>query len=109
MQHLFVYFTAPDREEARRMAGIVVRERLAACANILDNALSLYWWEGEVREAPEAVCIFKTTAERYPELEKRLAGLHPYEVPCIVALPLAGGFAPFLRWIGAESAPDGER
>ena len=105
---LFVYMTAPDRATARELAEILVRERLAACANILDGMESLYWWQGELRRAEESVCILKTTAAGYPALEQRARELHPYEVPCIVALPVPRGHAPFLRWVGEETR-DGRR
>ena len=103
MQHLFVYMTAPDRDTAHRIAAVLVRERLAACANILDGADSIYWWQGVLEEAREAVCVLKTTDRAFPALEARARQLHPYETPCIVALPLAFGSAPFLRWIEEET------
>jgi periplasmic divalent cation tolerance protein len=100
---LAVYITAPNRDTACSLARTLVHERLAACANILEHAESLYWWQGEVQEAKESICIFKTTSADYPALEKRARELHPYEVPCIVALPVAHGHAPFLQWIAAET------
>ncbi len=103
MQYLLVYVTAPDQDTARRIAKTALRERLAACANILEGAESLYWWQGALEEARESVCIFKTTEAAYPALEARLRELHPYETPCIVALPLVRGFDPFLRWIADET------
>lgn len=102
---LFVYITAPDRATARELGKTLVQERLAACANILDGVESLYWWRGEIQEDRESVCILKTTADGYGALEKRARELHPYEVPCIVALPLVRGHAPFLRWITEETRP----
>ena len=102
---LFVYITAPDRLTARELSETLVRERLAACANILDGMESCYWWQGEMQRAAESVCILKTTASGFAALEKRALELHPYEVPCIVALPLMLGHAPFLRWIAEETQP----
>ena len=100
---LLVYMTTPDSATARKIAAVLVRERLAACANILDAAESLYWWEGAVQQASGSLCILKTTAGGYPALEKRARELHPYDVPCIVALHLTEGHAPFLRWIARET------
>lgn len=102
---LFVYMTTPDRTTARELGKALVRERLAACANVLDGVESLYWWQGEIQEAVESVCILKTTAAGYEALEKRARELHPYEIPCIVALPLVRGHAPFLHWIIEETQP----
>jgi periplasmic divalent cation tolerance protein len=105
MEYLFVYMTAPDRETAERIARVIVEERLAACANILNPILSLYWWRGRLEETKEAVCVFKTTGEAFAALEARVRELHPYETPCVVALPIAIGSAPFLRWLEEETKP----
>ncbi len=103
MNALFVYITAPDQEAARKMARCLVEERLCACANILPAAESLYWWDGAIEHAHEAVLICKTTEEVWPAFERRARALHPYETPCIVALPLTRGFAPFMQWIADET------
>lgn len=107
MQALFVYITTPDADVADTLARSLVGERLAACANIIDGMRSLYWWQGELERGEECVLIVKCTDAGYPALEKRVLELHPYETPCIVALPVARGFAPFVRWIAEESAPKG--
>ena len=101
--HILVYITAPSREQAEYLAETLVRERLVACANIVDPVRSCYWWEGEVQHSTESLCLCKTTRERFEAVEKRVIALHPYAVPCIVALPLVAGSAPFLEWISRET------
>ena len=105
MEHLFVYMTAPDGETAGRIARVLVEERLAACANILNPVASLYWWRGRLEEARETVCILKTRADAFAAVEARVREIHPYETPCVVALPIALGSAPFLRWLEEETSP----
>lgn len=100
---LFVYITAPDGDCARKMARTLVGERLCACANIIDAMESFYWWDGAVQNSHESILICKTPEERYPALERRVRELHPYDTPCIVALPLTRGFAPFMHWIAEET------
>ena len=100
---LLVYVTMPDAASARAFGETLVRERLAACANILDGMASIYWWRDTLETATETVCLFKTTRERFPAFEKRAKALHPYEVPCIVAWPLEWGNKDFFDWIGAET------
>jgi periplasmic divalent cation tolerance protein len=104
MSAMFVYVTAPSPEEAARIGRAVVEERLAACANVLDGMHSIYRWRGRLEEAKEVVLILKTRAERLPELTARVKALHSYEVPCVVALPIAGGNAAYLDWISAEAS-----
>lgn len=104
MDMLLVYVTVPDGETARAMAQTLVEERLCACVNIFDGMTSVYRWRGAVETAGESVCLCKTVAGTYSALEKRIKDLHPYEVPCIVALPAQGGYAPFLQWVAGEAA-----
>jgi len=98
-----VYITAPGREEAVRLCRGLVEERLAACANIMDNAHSLYWWQGSLESAQESVCILKTSRGRLDALIARAKELHGYTTPCIAAWPIAAGHEDFLAWIRAES------
>lgn len=105
MSVMFVYATASDAAEARRIARSVVEERLAACANVLERVSSVYWWEGRVQEAAEAALVLKTTAGRVEALIARLKALHSYDCPAIVALPVAAGLPGFLDWVAAETAP----
>ena len=102
---LFVYITVPNAAEAEGLCGALVRERLAACANILEGVRSMYWWQGSLEKAEECVCILKTTGSRFDALRDRALQLHSYTTPCIVALPIADGNPDFLTWIRAESAP----
>ena len=93
-----VLCTFPDVEQARAIAAELVERRLAACVNLLPGVESIYRWEGKVERAGEVLAVIKTT--RYPELEAALKELHPYEVPEILALPVAVGLAGYMRWLG---------
>lgn len=104
-QPVMVYVTAPDLECARQLAQAAVSERLAACANILGAISSVYWWDGKVNNDDEIALIFKTLDVNIDALRQRLAALHPYECPCIVAVPISGGNPAFLDWIAAEAKP----
>jgi len=98
--------TAIDEEAAAaELAGILVAERLAACAQILGPVESVYRWEGDVRHAREWLIVAKTTDARLPALTARIRALHRYEVPEIVALPIAAGDPAYLRWIQRETTP----
>jgi periplasmic divalent cation tolerance protein len=99
----FVYTTFPDLALAQQVAQTIVRERLAACANILPAMQSYYWWEGKVDSAQEVVLIAKTRKELFEPLRARIQSLHPYSCPCIIALPIELGHAPFLNWIEQET------
>lgn len=104
MTHM-IYITAPNRDEAVSLARSLVEARLVACANILDGATSVYWWDGAVREESEAVLICKTRSNLVDAVIARVRDLHSYDCPCVVALPIAGGNPAYLDWVRAETAP----
>jgi periplasmic divalent cation tolerance protein len=103
MQCAFVYVTAPSEAEALRLAESVVGERLAACANILPGMASVYWWDGTIHRDNEASLVLKTRLDLVDRLTMRLRELHPYDCPCIVALPIVQGNPDFLAWIVKET------
>ena len=96
-EFLVVYCTASP-EEADALARALVQERLAACVNIAP-VRSCYIWEGKLSLNPEALLIIKTTREGFEPLKKRIAELHSYAVPEIIALPIAEGHQPYLDWL----------
>jgi periplasmic divalent cation tolerance protein len=98
-----VYMTTPNQEEALKLARLLVEERLAACANVLGAVTSVYWWDGKLNEDGEVALIVKTRAALVDALTERVRAVHPYECPCVVALPIDGGNAAFLDWISAEA------
>jgi periplasmic divalent cation tolerance protein len=107
MTNCLVYITTPGPEEARRIGRALVAARLAACANVYSGVTSIFWWEGEIQEAAEAVLIVKTQEPLVDALTEKVGELHSYECPCVVALPLTGGNPAFLDWIEAETRSPG--
>ena len=98
-----LYATFPSDEEARRIARILVEERLAACANILGRCHSIYRWEGGIEEAGEVAALFKTRADLSEALIARLVELHGYAVPAAVVWPIAEALDSYAEWIAAET------
>ncbi len=98
-----VYLTAPDEATAARLARKLLEARLIACANLLPQIRSWYRWEGDVQEDAEVALLCKTRADLVPELERTVATLHPYDVPCVVTWPIAGGHEPYLDWVRDET------
>ena len=103
MSTLLVLTNLPDRAAAERLADLVVEKRLAACVNILAPCRSVYRWKGAVQHDEEHPMLIKTTAERYPELEKALRAAHPYELPEIVAVSIERGLPAYLEWVAGET------
>ncbi|MFI2608123.1 divalent-cation tolerance protein CutA [Kitasatospora sp. NPDC018619] len=106
--YVVVTTTHESEEQARALASAVVRERLAACAQVYP-VRSVYWWEGEVQDADEWRIDLKTRAELADRLGAFVAGQHSYETPEVVAVPVVGGSADYLAWVAAQTAAGPER
>jgi periplasmic divalent cation tolerance protein len=103
-QVLVVLTTLPGYEAALSLAGDLVREKLAACVNILPPMTSVYAWRGELETGQEHPLLIKTTRDRYTALEERIRSTHPYELPEIIALPVETGLGDYLAWVAAQTA-----
>ncbi len=102
---LVVLTNCPDAAVAARITSALLENGLAACVNQLAAVTSTYRWQGKVQTQVEIPLWIKTTAARYSEVEAAIRSAHPYEVPEIIAVPLAAGFAPYLRWVADETQP----
>ena len=98
-----VLVTGPSVESLARLGRTIVDEKLAACVNVLDGVRSIYRWEGAIEDENEALAIFKTTVAHLHPLERRIAELHPYDVPEVIALPVVGGSSAYLSWVAEET------
>jgi periplasmic divalent cation tolerance protein len=97
---IVVLVTCGSAKEARRIARAVVEQRMAACANIVATPVqSVYRWKGRVESAKEFLLIIKTTQARFAKLKAEVKRLHSYDVPEIIALPIAAGGIDYLNWI----------
>lgn len=100
---IVVFMTAPHREEAVRLADMLVGAHLAACVQILPEMESVYRWQGKIERQTEILLIAKTIRSKFEELEREVRALHSYETPEILALPLIAGSQPYLDWLTKES------
>ena len=103
MTVLICFTTCPDHASAERLSDGLVRERLAACVNVLPGMRSTYRWQGALEQADEVLMMIKTTRARYPALQARLRELHPYELPELLAVESAFGLPEYLLWVAAET------
>jgi periplasmic divalent cation tolerance protein len=99
-----VLVTAPPAA-ARRLARALVGRRVAACVNVVPGVRSTYRWKGRVEEAGESLLVIKTAGDRVGALLEAVRGLHPYECPEGIALPVVAGLPDYLRWVRSETRP----
>ena len=102
--YIVVFITAKDADEANRIAEKLVEEKLAACVNIVSSIKSIFWWEGKVDRADEALLILKSQKNLLNKIIKTVKSLHSYTVPEVIALPVVGGNADYLKWVKASCA-----
>jgi periplasmic divalent cation tolerance protein len=102
---IVVLITAGSREEAARLAEMLVGSHLAACVQILPEMESVYRWKGAVHREPEFLMLAKTTVACFEDLEREVRALHTYDTPEIVALPISEVSSPYLEWLTANAFP----
>jgi periplasmic divalent cation tolerance protein len=96
---IIVLTTVASDIEAGNLAEKLVREKLAACVQIMPRMISVYFWEGEVRSEAEHLLLIKTLPEKYDALEEFIKANHSYDVPEIVAIPSDRVSEEYLDWI----------
>ena len=100
--YLVLLVTTSNNEESHKIASELLKQRKAACVNIVPEVSSLFWWEGELDSARENLLIIKTKASLLNEVVAFITQIHSYDVPEIIALPIVGGNQDYLEWIGRE-------
>ena len=102
-RNCMIYVTTGTHDEAVKIARALIEEKLAACANVLGPAHSIYRWQGKVEEAQEIVVIAKTRRDLADQAMARIKALHSFDNPCAVAYDVAAGLPDYLTWIDQET------
>ena len=100
--YIEVVTTTEGKEDAERIARALVEARLAACVQVVGPITSTYRWKGTIETAEEWQCAAKSREDLFAEIDETIRGMHPYEVPEILALPITAGSSAYLEWLGAE-------
>jgi periplasmic divalent cation tolerance protein len=103
MKTVMLYITASNKQEALKIGSALVKERIAACANVVGSIRSIYWWKGKIEKGAEAVLIAKTKQSLVKKAIAFIRNMHSYDCPCVVALPIVDGNPAFLKWISQET------
>lgn len=106
MSHLIVFTSMPDADSANKLAQRLIQKSLAGCVNILPAMQSIYYWQGELERNSECQLIVKTLKQHYNAVEQCIRDQHPYELPEIIALPIARGLPEYMRWISDSCKTD---
>ena len=101
-----VYVTMPSRQVAQDIATVLVEEKLVACANIMPAMTSVYRWNEAIEQTDEVPVLLKTRAALFDSVAARIKALHPYEIPCIEALPVGQASPDFASWVCVQTSND---
>ena len=99
---IIIFVTAASGEEALSIGRTIVKEKLAACANQISPAQSVFHWQGELCEEEEVLLVLKSRRDLLDRVIGRVKELHSYEVPEIIAMPIVGGSEDYIQWIEAS-------
>ncbi len=97
--YIVIFITASNKNEAERIARALLKNKLAACVNIVGGVESFFWWQGKIDSASEALLVIKSKKQKLNKIIKLVKSMHSYEVPEIIALPIASGSRQYLKWI----------
>jgi periplasmic divalent cation tolerance protein len=100
--HIVIFITASSKKEANKIAQHLLKNKLAACVNIIDKMESFFWWQGKIDKAKETLLIVKSHKSKFHRIVKLVKSIHSYEVPEIIALPVVSGEKRYLRWLNAS-------
>jgi periplasmic divalent cation tolerance protein len=98
-----VLVTTGSQEEGERISDALVGEQLAACVNVIGPIRSIYRWENQVQRDAEFLLVIKTRTALFSALQARVAALHSYRTPEIIALPIVAGADAYLDWLRAAT------
>ncbi len=101
-RYVQVTMTASSREEAEKISRAIVERRLAGCVQVIGPVTSTYWWKQKIETAEEWLCIMKSRADLYRELERIIHQIHSHEVPEILVMNVADGSKKYLSWLESE-------
>lgn len=99
MDKIVILITAVSQQEAGKIAQALLRQRKAACVNIVPSINSLFWWEGKIESAQESLLIVKTKRSLFGQVVNIVKEIHSYQVPEIIALPIVDGNQDYLNWL----------
>ncbi|KAL2740737.1 protein CutA [Vespula squamosa] len=107
--HSVAYVTVPDNTVAKQLAHGLVKNKLAACVNIIPQITSVYEWENEINEDSELLLMIKTRTDTVDALTEYVKSHHPYKVCEVITLPIQNGNEQYLKWISEIVPPMDKR
>jgi periplasmic divalent cation tolerance protein len=99
--YIIVLVTTASKAEAEKISEALLKEKIIACANIINPVTSFFNWQGKQDKCEECLVIMKSRRDLFAELAERVKRLHSYEVPEVLAFPIVDGSQAYLKWLGS--------
>jgi periplasmic divalent cation tolerance protein len=94
-----LFVSVPNKKIGQQIASVLLERKLAACIQIIGPIESHYIWEDIQEKENEFLCLIKSNASQFKNIEKAIIKLHPYDTPEIIETPITQGSKPYLDWI----------
>jgi len=98
-----VLVTCKSEPEARKIGQALVKQKLAACVNIIPKVNSLFFWNKKLSRAREALLLIKSRRKLFSALSEAIRKSNSYKLPEIIALPILAGEKKYLNWLKSET------
>jgi len=82
---ILIYITNSTKQEARKIAKVLLAKKLIACANIWPID-SVYRWRGKIKQEKEFALLAKTLAGKFAAAKKEVEKIHLYSIPCLIKI-----------------------
>ena len=107
---IVILSTCSTRQEAERLARLLVDDRLAACVTVIPQVRSFYRWKDAVESSEEYLLLIKSSRDRFDSVRAKIETAHSYEVPEVIAIPVVDGAPNYMNWLTANlsTSPKGE-
>jgi len=99
--YILILVATKDKQEAEKITKALLNERLIACGNIAGSVTSFFHWTGQIEKSEEYLVVMKSRMDLFAQVAERVKGLHSYEVPEILALPIVDGSKTYLDWMSS--------
>jgi len=103
--YIVILVTAKDKAEAEKISLLLLKERLIACANVVDSVNSFFYWNGKIENADECLIVMKSRADLFAQVAEHVKLLHSYEVPEVLAVPIVDASKAYLDWMSMMLKP----
>jgi periplasmic divalent cation tolerance protein len=98
-----VIITADNGDWLITFTRSLVEDRLVACGQHIPSIRSVYRWDGAIHDDHETRVALHTRASLVPAVIDRTRQAHPYDVPCILAIPVEAGNPEYVQWVINET------